>query len=111
MKILLCTLLLLLGLLQYKAWFSNVGYFAASSLKQELATQQSKELELQAKNTQLVAQVIALKTGLEAVESMAREDLGMIKNDERFFFVTDADEVIPLRASHKRMGTTHRPDP
>jgi cell division protein FtsB len=37
----------------------------------------------------LAAEVLVLKSGLEAVEERAREDLGMIKENETFFMVIE----------------------
>ncbi|MCO6433360.1 MAG: septum formation initiator family protein, partial [Nitrosomonas nitrosa] len=40
-------------------------------------------------NTVLEAEVNNLKKGLDAIEELARNELGMIRNDEVFFQVLD----------------------
>ncbi len=98
LKVLSLLLLLLLAALQYKAWFSDVGHFAAQDLTQELRAQDERSAQLVAVNAELLAEVVALKTGYAAVESKARRDLGMVKPDEVFYFVppsAPADSALP----------------
>jgi len=75
--------------LQYKAWFSDVGYVVAERLRGEVAEQQRRTAVLKERNQILTAEVIALKKGPQALESRARSDLGMIKQGETFYLVTD----------------------
>ena len=44
------------------------------------------------RNQKLEAEVIDLKTGIEAIEERARTDLGMIKNDEVYYQVIDTKQ-------------------
>ena len=39
------------------------------------------------RNDRLAAEVVDLKNGLDAIEERGRNDLGMIRNDEQFFWV------------------------
>ncbi|MDH3321253.1 MAG: septum formation initiator family protein, partial [Betaproteobacteria bacterium] len=55
----------------------------------QLALQQSKNAQLEARNVALEAEVRDLKQGLEAIEERARYELGMIKSDEVFFQVVE----------------------
>ncbi len=80
-------LVLLLGALQYKAWFSDVGHVAAADLREQIAAQQLRASELAVRNDALVAEVLALKTNSDAIESRARADLGMVKNGEQYYLV------------------------
>ena len=75
--------------LQYKVWFSDVGYFAAISLEAEVERQQRRAERLAQRNKILTAEVLALKDGLQAVEARARSDLGMIKEGETFYLVSE----------------------
>ena len=43
-------------------------------------------------NQQHVAEVNALKTGLDGVEARAREELGMVKQGETFYVLVDKTE-------------------
>lgn len=93
MKLFVVLLVLLIGALQYRAWFSDDGYFAVQALNERLERQQSRaELQRQ-RNRLLAAEVLALKKGHAAVEARARADLGMIRKGEKFYIV--AEEAAP----------------
>ena len=89
MRIVTCILCVLLALLQYKAWFSDVGYFAAERLRAEVDEQRRRGELLARRNEILTAEVLALKRGIEALEARARSDLGMIKKGETFYLIAD----------------------
>ncbi len=89
MRIVSLILAVLLVMLQYKAWFSDVGYFAAERLRAEVDEQNSRADELARRNEALTAEVLALKGGVDALESRARNDLGMVKSGETFYLVPD----------------------
>ena len=87
-------LILLIAALQYRAWFSDDGYFAAQALNERLEQQQRRaELQRQ-RNRLLAAEVLALKKGHAAVEARARADLGMIREGETFYIV--AEDLAPV---------------
>ncbi len=73
--------------LQYKYWFSDVGYFRASSLATEVTKQEQRLDRLHERNRILTAEVLAQKDSLAAIEARARTDLGMIKEGETFYLV------------------------
>ena len=89
MRAFIATLIVVALYLQYKAWFSEVGYLAADGLALEVEEQRSRTAILKQRNQILTAEVVALKNGPEALESRARSDLGMIKQGETFFLVTE----------------------
>lgn len=74
-------------MLQYKFWFSDVGFFRARTLETEVTRQRQMVGRLEERNRILAAEVVAQKHGLEAVEARARSDLGMIKPGETFYIV------------------------
>jgi cell division protein FtsB len=85
---LLIAALLLSGIyLQYKYWFSDVGYFRDQSLLEEVRKQEQRLARHEERNRILAAEVRAQKHGLAAVEARARSDLGMIKEGETFYLV------------------------
>jgi len=88
MRIVLGVMLTLVLLLQYKVWFSDVGYNAAASLRDQVADQGTRAEQLEQRNRLLTAEVMALKDGLDAVEARARSDLGMVKKGETFYLVS-----------------------
>ena len=84
MKILIAVLLLLLIGLQYKLWFGDGSLSEVVQLSRELETQKAKLQLLEERNRILEAQVLDLQNGLDAFEEKARNDLGMIKQEETF---------------------------
>jgi len=57
-----------------------------------LANQQAEIEDLKQRNEKLKAEVISLKTGLDAIEERARAELGMIKEGETFIQVINQTE-------------------
>ncbi|SEP79879.1 cell division protein FtsB [Ectothiorhodospira magna] len=89
MKWLITLLLVLFAGLQYKLWFGEGSLVEVWQLRQELEIQRAQNDELRTRNESLEAEVIDLKTGLDAIEERARRELGMIAEDEIFFQVVD----------------------
>ena len=82
--------------LQYKAWFSDVGYFALQQAEARLLVQKNRSSVLESRNRLLRAQVLALQDGYGAVEASARTDLGMVRSHEEFYLVADiSGPVVP----------------
>ncbi|MCR9277508.1 MAG: septum formation initiator family protein [Pseudomonadaceae bacterium] len=82
-------ILALLGSLQ-RAWLSDeVGYTALAGQRAYLQQQQNANRELAEDNAVLLQEVRALRTDLSIVEARAREELGMIKDGETFYFVDE----------------------
>ena len=88
-KIISAILLLLLVVLQYRLWLDKGGIPEVFQLEKEVALASNEVDGLKERNQKLDAEVIDLKTGLEAIEERARSDLGMIKNDEVYYQVID----------------------
>jgi cell division protein FtsB len=80
----------LLLLLQYPLWLGDGGVLALWKIRHEIAAQQAENQRLRERNQVLVAEVLDLKEGLEAVEERARAELGMVKKGETFFHVIEA---------------------
>jgi cell division protein FtsB len=89
MRVVTGILLALLLMLQFKVWFSDVGYRAASALQEQVAAQRDRAEQLEQRNRLLTAEVLALKAGLAAVEARARSDLGMVKKGETFYLMSE----------------------
>lgn len=89
MRTLIGIMVILLVGLQYKAWFSDVGYLGAEKLRAKVLQQHQRTIMLEQRNRILTAEVLAFKKGLDAVEARARSDLGMIKREETFYFVPE----------------------
>ena len=89
LQCLIALLFLVLIALQYRLWAGENGLADSASLKQKIVEQKQRNVQLSENNRQLSAQVVALKSGLEEIESRAREDLGMVKPDETFYRVVE----------------------
>ena len=85
MRVFTVILLILLMLLQYRLWFGKNSVPDYLVLKENVVRQQSANEKLQQRNKLLFADTDDLKLGLEAIEERARNELGMIKDNETFF--------------------------
>ena len=89
-KLLITTLILLLIALQYRLWVGENSLAHIVRLQQDISVQERANQRLKDRNQVLANEVVALKSGLGAVEERARTDLGMIKENETFFMVIDS---------------------
>ena len=80
---------ILVILLQYRLWFSEASIPTWLVLRHSVKVQQQENEALATRNQVLSAEVIDLKSGLEAIDERARSSLGMIKKGETFF------QIIP----------------
>ena len=71
--------------LQYPMWLGKGGWLQVREYDRALAEQQQQNAKLKTRNEALDADVRDLKTGSEAIEERARNELGMIRQDEVFF--------------------------
>jgi cell division protein FtsB len=88
-KLIVLALLVLLLLLQYRIWLGDGGIPEVLKLEADIALQQQEVARLRERNHALDAEVIDLKTGLQAIEERARSELGMIQHDEVYYQVID----------------------
>lgn len=89
MKAVMILLTVILLLLQYRLWFSHDGLPAVLYLHRQLEIQRQDNAVLEERNKMLAADVHDLKSGLDALEERARNDLGMIKLGETFFQIIE----------------------
>lgn len=87
MRVFIISLVGLFFILQYALWFSSGGLLQIWQMKKAIAHITTQNSQLAQRNTQLEADVNDLKQGSEAVEERARNDLGMIKENETFYQV------------------------
>ena len=83
------SLVLVLSLtgLQYHLWFGDGGIIELRTVTARADALEVNVSALQERNAQLFAEVVDLKKGLDAIEERARNDLGMVRNDEQFLWV------------------------
>lgn len=89
MRGLTAVLAALLLLLQYSLWFGRGGLRDVAGLEDQISTQEAGNARLEARNNALLAEVMDLKQGLDAIEEIARSEMGMIRDGEIFFQVLE----------------------
>lgn len=92
MRWLLFTLVLLLGILQYRLWFADGSLAEQHRLKLQIEEQKRVNSELQARNAVLEREVMELQSGNKGVEQRAREELGLVREGETFYQIIDKHE-------------------
>lgn len=85
-------LLIIFSLLQYRLWFGKNSVPDYLALENEVVRQQLDNEKLQQRNKLLYADTDDLKSGLEAIEERARNELGLIKEGETFFRLPNKPE-------------------
>jgi cell division protein FtsB len=86
---LFAVLILILGGLQYRLWIGDGSLAQVSDLQRQIAEQQSENERLLERNRILEAEVMELKEGMETVEERARQELGMLKEGETLYLLTE----------------------
>ena len=83
-RVVLVGLIILLGLSQYQLWFGTGSISELQRLTDELGKQESENQRLASRNDELVSEINALKTDLEAIEELLRSRFGYVKEGETF---------------------------
>lgn len=93
MKTVTLILLILLSLLQYRLWLGSGSISQVKELEDKKILLEKYNRLLEERNRSLGAEVIDLKTGLEAIEERARNEMGMIKENETFYQIVDISGI------------------
>lgn len=88
-KFLIAILLIFIALLQHRLWQGDGGIAQTQQYQRQLEALQKQLAVKQQRNEVLKAEVQDLRKGQEAIEGIARYDLGLIKKDETFFQVIE----------------------
>jgi cell division protein FtsB len=89
LKILTLILIALIALVQYPLWLGKGSWLKVWEIDQQVTRQHEINRKLQMRNAALDAEVRDLKQGHEAIEERARNELGMIKQNEIFFHIVN----------------------
>ena len=89
MKLLTVIMIFLLLLLQYRLWTGNGSLVEVNLLKDEIEKIENENENLKERNLSLTAEVFDLKQGHEAIEEIARSEMGLIKDGETFYQIID----------------------
>lgn len=93
MKRLLFVLIVLLIMLQYRLWLGDKSFADSIHLQEQIKLQQASNAQLVARNQVLREEINDLRSGTEAVEERARNELGMVMEGETFFRVVGGDNL------------------
>nr|WP_314900666.1 cell division protein FtsB [uncultured Deefgea sp.] len=96
MRILAIFLAAVIVALQWPLWVGKGSWLRVWQLDTQLSEHRSANAKLKERNDALEAEVRDLKTGTDAIEERARNELGMIRQEEVFFQILDH---TPLAAS------------
>ncbi len=92
MRWLIALLTLLLIGLQFRLWSGEGSYVHLWQTEALIQTQEAENSRLRQRNQVLANEVIELQGGLGTVEEVARQKLGLIRNDETFYLITEPQE-------------------
>jgi cell division protein FtsB len=92
MRAITVLLLIFIMLLQYRLWFGKNSVPDYLALESEVQRQILDNDKLKRRNKLLYADTDDLKSGVEAIEERARNELGMIKEGETFFRLIPSDK-------------------
>jgi cell division protein FtsB len=82
-------LLTLLVGLQYRLWVGPGSWAQVAALNRDIEQQSQDNERLLHRNQLLEGEVLSLKSGLDAIEERARNELGMLKRGETFYLIVD----------------------
>jgi cell division protein FtsB len=82
-------LILVLSGLQYRLWVGDGSLAQVAELEKQIAEQKGENERLLERNRILEAEVSELKKGTETVEERARHELGMVKEGETLYQITE----------------------
>ena len=88
-RMVLSILTLLIVSLQYALWIGDKNVIDLNRLQSAVEHTKLKNAELDQRNQKLLAEVIDLKQGGETVETLARSELGLIKEGETFYQIIE----------------------
>ena len=89
MKIITLLLILLLLIMQANIWLTRDGYSRIDEIRGLIQDQKTENDEMMSRNSQLREEIKDLKDGYAAIEEKARVDIGMIKEGEEFYLITE----------------------
>ena len=93
--LLVSILTLVIFMTQFNYWFGDYNRSDLNSMKEEIAQISIENEELLLENKLLEEERNKLSSGREAIEGLARSELGLIKPGETFYVFKDAKEESP----------------
>tara|TARA_B100001758_G_C17984935_1_gene390115 strand:- start:60 stop:407 length:348 start_codon:yes stop_codon:yes gene_type:complete len=93
--LLVSILTLVIFMTQFNYWYGDYNRSDLNSMKEEIAQIAIENEELLFENKLLEEERDKLSSGREAIEGVARSELGLIKPGETFYVFKDAKEESP----------------
>ena len=88
-RILVVVLLVVIAGLQARLWTGQGSFAHVHRLEEKVSLRSAENDSRRGRNAVLKAEILDLKQGLEAVEDIARSELGLIKKGEIFFLLVE----------------------
>jgi len=88
-RIFVVVLLVVIAGLQARLWTGQGSFAHVNGLEEKVALRSAENESRRGRNAILKAEIVDLKQGLEAVEDIARSELGLIKEGETFFLLVE----------------------
>ena len=88
-KLATALLTLMLVYLQTRLWIGEGSMAELLTQKDDIERFALENERLYRRNSMLAKEVVELQQGMETVEEIARQELGMIRRDETFFLTYD----------------------
>ena len=76
---------MIIGATQYQYWFGSYSHSNLKNLKKEIALVELEADLIKEANEELVKEKKKLNSGKDALEGVARTELGLIKPGEKFY--------------------------
>jgi cell division protein FtsB len=106
MRLVLILLVIFFGWMQYELWVGKGSKTELRELRHAVEVQAEENNQLQERNDALQAEVSDLKSGIAAIEELARSEMGMIKKDETFYQIIEPAKsninIRPNTSSNKK---------
>lgn len=97
MRALIIVLLAALALIQYPLWWGKGGWFRVWEMERQISAQRDLNAGLRLRNAALEAEVRDLQDGTDAIEERARQELGLVSEDELFVQIVEGN--APMRVA------------
>ncbi|MBV1776299.1 cell division protein FtsB [Burkholderiaceae bacterium DAT-1] len=91
----------LIVVMQWPLWIGKGSWLQVWQIEAQLKDQRAVNDKLKARNGALDAEVRDLKNGTDAIEERARNELGMVREDEIFFQILAAPKTGATPAPQK----------
>ena len=93
MRVIIIVLIVFLALLQHRLWFGKNSVPDYIALENDVDRQRADNDKLIQRNKVLYADTDDLKSGVEGIEERARNELGMIKDNETFYRIVSQKDT------------------